>query len=389
MILRMIKKLKRRFVLVASLSVFFVVLVVMGIVNGFSYANTCRTTSETIRKIYETGSDAPEYRAKYFIVTFKDDEVFSTDVNHIFTIESVDAIEIASQVYEKESQRGFVDSYRYEIFYDGEFSTFIGVDATIQLSIFYMTLRVSFIVVISSIVGVILLLYLFSDRAIKPMIESYEKQKSFITNASHELKTPLTVMSANMQILEMTTGKNKWIDKTNGQIKKMTKLTNDLVTLSRMDEDRAVHELKKFGFDDLYESIISPYEGLAMQKNYKFQSDIDEGIYCVGEKESIYHFITILLDNAMKYTTPAGTITVYLRKSGGKVSIGVRNSTDAFSPGKHDEILERFYRVDKSRNSKTGGSGIGLAIAKAIANVNKGKISVVSDGKSLDIFLEL
>jgi len=385
----MIKQLKRRFVIVASLSAFFVVLVIMIAINGFSYNNTCNITTATIRKIYTTGNDAPEFKSSYFIVTFEDDEIVSTDVNHIFTIDEFNADEIATTIYEKGSTNGFIDSYRYEVFKTTDSVVFIGLDASIELNTFYMTLRISLIVFLASMLGVILLSYVFSDRAIRPMIESYEKQKSFITNASHELKTPLTVMSANMQILEMTTGENKWIEKTNNQIKKLTKLTNDLVTLSKMEEESAVHELKKFNFEDLDEAIVGPYEGLALQKNYKFETHIDEKVSPVGEKESIYHFIVILLDNAMKYTSPEGTINLYIKNVNNKVKIGVVNTTDDFKPGKHDEILERFYRADKSHNSRTGGSGIGLAIANAIANINKGKISVFSDGKSLDIGLEI
>jgi signal transduction histidine kinase len=385
----MIKQLKRRFVIVASLSAFFVVLIIMITINSFSYYNTCTTTSATIRKIYTTGNDGPEFKSSYFTVTFEDDEIVATDVNHIFTIDEIDANEIATQIYEKDSVQGFIESYRYEVFRTTDTITFIGLDASIELNTFYTTLRISSIVFFASMLGIVLLTYVFSDRAIRPMVESYEKQKSFITNASHELKTPLTVMSANMQILEMTTGENKWIEKTNNQIKKLTKLTNDLVTLSRMEEESAVHELKKFDFDDLDEAIVGPYEGLALQKNYKFETHIEENVSLVGEKESIYHFIVILLDNAMKYTSPTGTINLYIKSVNNKVKIGVVNTTDNFKPGKHEEILERFYRADKSHNSKTGGSGIGLAIAKAIANINKGKISVLSDGKSLDISLEI
>lgn len=385
----MINKLRRRFVIVASLASFLVLLIVMGTITGFSYYNTCTTTSETIRKIYETGNDAPEFRSKYFIVTFEDGEIISTDVNHIFTIGETEANEIATEVYESGSEIGFADILRYEVFESEDYVTFIGLDASIEINTFYNNLRISLIVSVVSLLGIILLSYFFSDRAISPMIESYKKQKSFITNASHELKTPLTVMSANMQILEMTTGENKWIEKTNNQIRKLTKLTNDLVTLSKMEEDDTVRELKKFSFSDLIESIVSPYEGLALQRKFKFESDVDEELVVIGEKDSIYHLITILLDNSMKYTTPEGTIKIYVKKINGKTRIGVVNSTKAFSPGKHSEILDRFYRGDKSRNSKTGGSGIGLAIANAIANVNRGKLSVISDGDSLDIYLEL
>lgn len=385
----MINKLRRRFVIVASLASFLVLLIVMGTITGFSYYNTCTTTSETIRKIYETGNDAPEFRSKYFIVTFEDGEIISTDVNHIFTIGETEANEIATEVYESGSEIGFTDILRYEVFESENYVTFIGLDASIEINTFYNNLRISLIVSVVSLLGIILLSYFFSDRAISPMIESYKKQKSFITNASHELKTPLTVMSANMQILEMTTGENKWIEKTNNQIRKLTKLTNDLVTLSKMEEDDTVRELKKFSFSDLIESIVSPYEGLALQRKFKFESDVDEELVVIGEKDSIYHLITILLDNSMKYTTPEGTIKIYVKKINGKTRIGVVNSTKAFSPGKHSEILDRFYRGDKSRNSKTGGSGIGLAIANAIANVNRGKLSVISDGDSLDIYLEI
>ena len=402
--LKMINKLKRRFVLLTSVVSLVVMLVIMVTVNVSNYVNMYTTADNTISRIYETGSDAPTFRARYFTATISDGEIIDLDINHIFSFgnenegiqEGTDSDEtiatnIINDILEQDKYTGFEKEFRFGIFDNNDGTgtqTLVSLDTATQRETFAHTLNISLIISIVSFCAITLLSYLFSGKVVKPIVEGYERQKTFITDASHELKTPLTVINANMEILEMTNGENKWIDKTKDQVSKLTKLTNELVFLSKMEEEKRVHEMKPFKLDDLDEAIIEPYKAIAAQRKYSFTADFDGNIIINGEKESLYRLIIILLDNAMKYTEEKGSINLYIKKDN-KVRIGVKNTCKSFTKGKHDEIFDRFYRADKSRNSKTGGSGIGLAIASAITRIHNGKINAVSDGKSIDIFLEI
>jgi len=398
----MVNKLKRRFVLLTSVVSLVVMLVIMVTVNVSNYVNMYTTADATINRIYETGSDAPTFRARYFTATVKDGEIVDLDVNHIFSFgnesgaipengesDELMATNITNEILQLDKYTGFNKDFRFGIFDNNDGTkTLISLDTAMQRETFTHTLNISMIISIVSFCAITLLSYIFSGKVVKPIVEGYERQKTFITDASHELKTPLTVINANMEILEMTNGKNKWIDKTKDQVTKLTKLTNELVFLSKMEEEKRVHEMKPFGLDDLDEAIIEPYKAIAAQRKYSFTVDIDRDLIIHGEKESLYRLIIILLDNAMKYTEEKGSINLYIKKDS-KVRIGVKNTCKSFAKGKHEEIFDRFYRADKSRNSKTGGSGIGLAIASAITRVHNGKINAISDGKSIDIFLEI
>jgi len=401
--LKMVNKLKRRFVILTSVVSLVVMLVIMMTLNISSYVNMCTTADNTIARIYNTGNDAPSFSSRYFTATIRDGEIIDLDVNHIFSFESENTINVESSTSDEEiatrltydilaldKYNGFENDFRFGIFdnnNDGT-QTLISLDTAMQRETFAHTLNISLIISIVAFCAMTLLSYLFSGHVVKPIVEGYERQKTFITDASHELKTPLTVINANMEILEMTSGENKWIDKTKDQVTKLTKLTNELVFLSKMEEEKRIHTMRPFALDDFDEAIVEPYKAIASQRKYSFTTDFDRDLIITGEKESIYRLVIILLDNAMKYTEEKGTINLYIKKDK-KVRIGVKNTCKSFSKGKHDEIFDRFYRADKSRNSKTGGSGIGLAIASAITRVHNGKISAISDGQFIDIFVEI
>ena len=305
------------------------------------------------------------------------------DTGRIAAIQSDEAIEIAQKVYEKGKSKGFYGNYRYRVSGSEDYLLLIFVDATRELAAFRSQLETSLLVSAAGLLAVFILVVLFSKKVFKPVAESYEKQKRFITDASHELKTPLTIISANMEVLDMEQGENEWSESVKKQVQRMSGLVNQMVTLSRMDET-AKMEKKEFSLSNAVREIADSYYPVAGQKSKKFQTDIAENISYVGDEKLIRQMLGLLLDNAMEYSIEEGEIRLSLKTKGRHAELLLWNQADNLDKGNQDILFERFYRPDRSRSTKTGGSGIGLSIVKSIAELHKGSVSAVSeDGKSV------
>lgn len=235
---------------------------------------------------------------------------------------------------------------------------------------------------------VVVLVVIFSRLVFRPIAESYQKQKQFITDASHEIKTPLTIIDANVEVIEMMSGENKWTKSTKNQVKRLASLAGQLITLSKMDEGDGAADKMKFSMTDAVIDTTSSFESVAETKGRKLVCDIEENLYFVGEEKRIREMFGIFLDNAVKYSTEGSEIHVSLERKGRKIIYQISNEADLIAKGNQDVLFERFYRSDASRNSATGGSGIGLSVAKAVAEAHHGKLTAESkDGKSLTITL--
>lgn len=223
-----------------------------------------------------------------------------------------------------------------------------------------------------------------SSRIVKPFSENYEKQKRFITDAGHELKTPLTIIDADTEVLEMDFGENEWITDIQTQTKRMADLTNNLILLSRMEEERKKELMIEFPLSDVVEETVGTFQSLIKTQNKTLNSDIKPFIVMRGDEKAIRQLVTILLDNAVKYSDEEGRIEVSLEKQKNRIRFSVFNTTEIISREHLEHLFDRFYRTDSSRNSQTGGYGLGLSIAAATVNAHKGKIvALTEDEKSL------
>ena len=228
------------------------------------------------------------------------------------------------------------------------------------------------------------LMILLSKHIIKPFSENYEKQKRFITDAGHEIKTPITIINADTEVLEMDTGPNEWIDDIRIQTERLSKLTKDLIYLAKMEEGENQTQMIDFPLSEVISETAASFQALARTESKQLTLKIQPMLSFYGDENNIRRLTSILLDNALKYSDENGYIQLNLEKKGKYIRLLVVNTTrDALNREQLTHLFDRFYRMDTSRNSETGGYGIGLSIAQAVVQMHKGKISaaVVNDHK--------
>lgn len=404
----MIKKLQKRVVIIAVSSVAAVLLIIMGTILIASYIQIISEADSTILMLEQNNGSYPkvddggfggnnavrpkqgispeaQFETRFFTVNLnKDGETISANTGSIAAVATDEAIEYAEEIYEKGSEKGFLGVYRYGMVKTEKGTMVLFLDCSRSLDIFYRFVRASLAVSAVGILGVFILMLLLSKRAIKPIADSYAKQKHFITDASHELKTPLAVINANTEVIEMTQGDSEWTQSIKNQVLRLTELTNSLISLARMDEHDSRLVMTDFSISDAVKESLEPLERLAVQQGKTLVSKIQSNISFEGNEEAIRKLVGILADNAIKYSGEEGEISVTLKATSKGPVLQMKNSVPEIAKGAHDELFERFYRGDSSRSSEISGYGIGLSIAKAIVNAHKGKITARSeDGKSL------
>lgn len=427
----MIKTLRRKFIAIAMCSMAAVLFLLIGGINVANYHNVNRTTDARLDILAENGGHFPyndmphfsdktfseefsqssnhsskppkaqtslremskeaPFETRFFTVTLKEDgSLVSVDTGKIAAISTQDACNYASLLWQKQSSQGYYGHYKYRaistIGTQGENNTlYIFLDCERELNTFWDFLISSTAASLLGIILVFLLVVFFSKLLVKPVAESYEKQKRFITDASHELKTPLAIIDANTEVLEMEQGENEWTESIHNQVKRLSSLTQKLVFLSRMEEENAsMMTMLDFSLSDAVEEAAEPFRAVADTAHKTLELNIASGISYCGDEATLRQLVSLLLDNALKYAPENGHICLTLKESGKNKILTLWNTAEGLTAGKMDILFDRFYRTDASRNSSTGGFGIGLSVAKAIVTTHKGKISAKSeDGKSI------
>lgn len=336
------------------------------------------------------------FETRYFsVLLYENGNVSTIDTGKIASVSTSEAGSYAASLYGKGKTKGFIDQYKYlSVSTTNTNGDDMVLYVFINCSKELMTIRTYALASIGiSIIGLLVVFVLvcfFSKTVTKPMAESYEKQKRFITDASHEIKTPLTIIDANTEVLEMMEGENEWTVSIRKQIARLTALTEKLVFLSRMDEDSTRLEMLEFNISDAILDTAMPFETVAESKGKTLDISVAPDINYTGSETNIRQMLSLLLDNAIKYSSENGSIRLNFSTNGKLKTLSVWNTVDEIETGKLDYLFERFYRIDKSRNSKTGGFGIGLSVVQAIVQAHNGKVSAKSeDGKSIEFTISL
>ena len=264
---------------------------------------------------------------------------------------------------------GFIGSYRFLKAETNVGNLILFLNCQRELDSQHSFEKNSLLISIGVIASVFVLIVLISKRVIAPIQETYIKQKQFITGASHELKTPLAIISSNADVLEMMNGDSKWTQNIHNQVDRLTSLVNSLVVFSRMEEKDTV-ERSRFDLTSALESRIEDFDELANFQKKNIVTDIDPDLYYFGEEASIVQLMDILLENAIKYAPEDSSISVSLKKNRKYAILKVSNKAEV-KKGDLSKVFERFYRLDESRNSAIKGYGIGLSMAQLIAEKHK------------------
>lgn len=402
----MIKKLKIKFILLGTSVLFVLLAAIVFAMNLVNYNSMIREADGIISLISENKGAFPDdfqpsnvisvrispetaYESRFFSITFdKHGNITNVNTNQIMSVDAATAVKYGYSVYDSKSPSGFLGIYRYVATtnHDNTIITFLDCDR--RLAYFNDFRTTSLIMAAIGLGAGFLIIFIISGRIVRPVAESYKKQKQFITDAGHEIKTPLAIINANVDLLEMESDeKNESLEDIRTQVERLRILTDDLIMLSKIEEGGQVINKNNFSLSDTIKESVESFNVLANSHHKNIVCNITPDIYLYGDKKYILQLNSILIDNAIKYSPADTDITVSLVKSGKESQLSIHNYTDTEVDGsKLNSVFDRFYRTDSSRNSETGGYGIGLSVAKAIVSSHSGKISAsTADGHDFKI----
>lgn len=322
-------------------------------------------------------------------------EIFSAELNtdnEIITIHndssySTDEIEeYVNLVLISNENTGKIDnvSYIFEETQNGKIIAF--ANQSIQNELLDELKYVSFIISIISIIILSIIVVILSKIVTKPIETAFEKQKRFVSDSGHELKTPLSILSANADMLEMEQGENQWLTQIKEQAVRMSKLIHELLTLARTEDMSASIQFNEFDLSQTILNTALPLEMLAFDQKKEFEFDIEENVIYKGNEKRISEMIEALMDNAIKYADEDSKIMLKLQQKGNRRIIEIGNKGRGIKEEDKKQLFEKFYRTDGSRARETGGYGLGLSIVKNIVDIHKGKIEIDTKSKDYIIF---
>ena len=433
----MINRLRNRFIRIATLSVAAVMLLLTVIVNTANFVSVDSDLVQTLELIEKNNGTLPQpsrpdaqtdtleppaapdggtepaaapekkpndrgghdgpfgpetaFSTRFFVLRYTGGgSLVRAELDKIAAVTEDDVDEYLAAALRHGTGYGYYSGYKFLVTDDGE-----GRYSAIFLDC-YQALRTVRTVAVWSLAAdamcillVFALVVLLSRKAIDPVVRSAEQQKQFITDASHELKTPITVIAASLRVLELDVGKQKWIDKAMAQTEKLTALVNSLVTLSRMDEETSPLKAEDFSVSDTVSETAESFRDFAASRGHALTISVEPDLTYRGDEYAVRQLVSILLDNAVKYAPPDTPITVSLERARRGVVLRTVNRCEPSAELDASKLFDRFYRADPSRSAETGGFGIGLSIARGIAEGHHGGISAKVTGDVIEFTAEL
>ena len=332
--------------------------------------------SPAFERYFNNYNEDSSYRTRFFRIFLDEDKkVTNVNMDHIAAVDEKKAVRMTKIAMLRRGKVGLVGSYRYRKEYkDGQVRSIIFLDCKENQSFYHLAVTITITVSTLLTCLITVIFAIASKRAVRPFEINSNRQKQFITDASHELKTPLAIISANAEVLQYKGDGNEWTQNIIDQTKHMGKLINQLLVLAKLDEVQEKSEKQEADLKLLLEETTRPFEEVATQKKVTLKLHLEEGVTIRVNREQIAQLISILTENAAKYVNDGGKIVWRLTKTQHGAVLVVKNTTEKELPDTK-RMFDRFYRSDSSRSSKTGGQGIGLSIAKKIVDSHKGSIT--------------
>ena len=332
--------------------------------------------SQSFERYFNNYNEDSSYRTRFFRIFLDEDKkVTNVNMDHIAAVDKKKAVRMTKIAMLRRGKVGLVGSYRYRKEYkDGQVRSIIFLDCKENQSFYRLAVTITITVSTLLTCLITVIFAIASKRAVRPFEINSNRQKQFITDASHELKTPLAIISANAEVLQYKGDGNEWTQNIIDRTKHMGKLINQLLVLAKLDEVQEKSEKQEVDLKQLLEETIEPFEEVATQKKVTLKLHLEEGVTIRVNREQIAQLVSILTENAAKYVNDGGKIVWRLTKTQHGAVLVVKNTTEKELPDTK-RMFDRFYRSDSSRSSKTGGQGIGLSIAKKIVDSHKGSIT--------------
>ena len=281
------------------------------------------------------------------------------------------------KILQEKKEQGTLEGFRYLRRQTPYGQAIALIDCHISQSHQRILLFSTILVGIVSLILFALFSFFLSGLVVKPVEEAFQKQKDFICAAGHELKTPLTVIMANSELLHDQYGENKWLSYIQSECEQMSKLISSLLTLTHLEQDNDFKNCAtRFNLSDALLERILPFESVAFEKEVHFHYTISPELYVLGIREQLQQILSILLDNALSYTLPKGSIDVTLIAYNHNALLTVSNTGEEIALENREKLFDRFYREDKARSRENGHFGLGLSIAKSILTKHHGDIHV-------------
>ncbi|MBR2571256.1 MAG: HAMP domain-containing histidine kinase [Clostridia bacterium] len=404
----MITRIRSKFMRIAAVTLTVAMVLLTVVVNGVNRYFVYRELLSTTGAILDNGGRIPnpqrrmdrgrrrtgrraegpvDYETRYFSVLGQDGAYAALDLEHISSVEEEDAVALVREAENSGRKSGYLEDFfwsRTETADGGTVYCFL--DAGVRLESMRALLVISAAVCAAFIALALLFAAAISRRAIQPMLDNIARQKQFITDAGHELKTPLTVMSADLDLLEMDAGENEWTQGIRRQVGRMRKLVSELVTLSRLDEEQSGAPAAEFDLSQAARETAEGFGMMAEAAGKTLEARIDDGLSMRGDESAVRRLLSVLLDNAVKYAADGTQIVFSAARDGKRIRIETANRIlEPLDKDSLDRLFDRFYRADASRSQEGGrtGYGIGLAIARAVAEKHGGTIEAKQEGNEI------
>lgn len=405
--LSIVRGMRAKFVLLGTASIIVVLTLILGIAEMTIYAEIVDTADHTLTLLADSNGSFPEdprtyglyddritketpYESIWFLVRRwdapEDGNKVAVDTAKTAAVDEQAAEDYALAAEEDGHAFGFVGTFRYIHRDMGDGDMFVFLDRGRQIQSFKRGLFATIAIAGMGVLTFMAILALASKRVMRPFEENQAKQREFITNAGHDIKTPLTIIAADADVLSFEIGSdNEWLVDIKRQVEELTKLTNDLILLSRMEEDRGEREDIPFDLSATLASVADSFEVVAQSEGKSIERDLPDGITVVGDEKMLRKLAGVLIDNALKYSDDGGTVGVALSRRRRSVSLSVTNTVATTEGMDVSRWFDRFYQEDSARSHGREGFGIGLSVAQAVVAAHGGQIRPVVQGRTVEL----